>query len=176
MQNIVKILQGTEPQHAERSTHWDKDTQKRMSGKNLVAFEVLLKKYPEEFFDETLISEMYQGFSLVGLEPYKHAFDYEPLLPSSTVSQLSGNSHMNNASLLNRTKSSGQPDVDQKLREMAMEERDQGWLIGPFEKLQELLPHTNNVQPNISRRFPLVQGEKIRPIENYAETTRNPVS
>jgi hypothetical protein len=110
---------------------------------------------------------------LVGLEEYKHAFEYEPNLPKSTVNQLQATTELNNVSLLKRTRSTGKTDVDQKLWDMALEERDNGWLIGPFYSTEELLPYTQGIQPHISRRFPLDQGSKIRPIDDYAESSIN---
>jgi hypothetical protein len=173
LRELTKLLSDTKDLHEQRSLPWDSDTKKLMMGKNLTAFESLLSKYPEEFLDTTLVSEMYAGFSLVGLEKYKKAFDYEPVLPSCTVKQLQTMSKHNNLSLCNRTKSSGSDDIDSKLWELAMEERNQGWLIGPFSTVEELLPYTMDIQPHLSRRFPLDQGSKLRPIDDFAESSVN---
>ena len=112
-----------------------------MKGKNLTAFGKLLSKYGDDFKDNALITEMYSGFSLVILEEFKHAFDYEPILPTSATDMLQSNSALNNASLSKRTKSSGDIAVDNKLWDMAIEERHHGWLIGPYYSVDLSLNH-----------------------------------
>ena len=173
LRDLAKLVQDTAGEHETRSSSWDSDTRKLMLGKNLLAFESLLRKYPDEFKDLSLVSEMFSGFSLVGLEEYKQAFEYEPIMPKSTTSQLQSTSVMNNQSLLKRTKTSGNPETDDKLWSLVLEERDNGWLVGPFYSVDELLPHTGGVRPHISRRFPLEQGSKLRPIDDYAESSIN---
>jgi hypothetical protein len=170
---MTKLLEDTKNDHLERSKLWDSHTIQLMKGKNLTAFEKLLQKYPDEFKDTTLVTEMYNGFSLVGIEPYKYAFDYDPVIPTSSVQQLQSTSLMNNAALLSRTKTSGDDETDRKLWELALEEKANGWLIGPVDEGAELLEYTDQQLPHVSRRFPLVQGEKLRPIDDFAESGVN---
>ena len=59
------------------------------------------------------------------------------------------------------TKSSGCEETDKSLWLKTLEERDKGWLVGPLE-WDDLGPDTV-----VSRRFPLQQGTKIRPIDDY---------
>jgi hypothetical protein len=88
LQELAKLICDEEMSHAHRSAHWDQHSQKVMGEKNLSVMALLLKRCPDQFFDDTLIDELYTGFKLVGGEPYKHAFEYDPHLPLSTVQAL----------------------------------------------------------------------------------------
>ena len=65
------------------------------------------------------------------------------------------------------TKSSGCEETDSFFWLKTLEERDKGWLVGPLDR-HDLDPDTV-----VSRRFPLRQGSKIRPIDDYSMSSVN---
>ena len=58
------------------------------------------------------------------------------------------------------TRSCGDSDMDYKLWQRTLIEVERGWLLGPLD--WEMLPPTATV----SRRFPILQSEKVRPIDD----------
>ena len=65
------------------------------------------------------------------------------------------------------TTSSGDAEMDSKLWLKTLEERDRGWLIGPL-AWDKLEPHSI-----VSKRFPLQQGSKLRPIGDFSMSMVN---
>ena len=65
------------------------------------------------------------------------------------------------------TVSSGDPQLDIELWSKTILEVEKGWLVGPLS--WDDLPETSVV----SKRFPLVQGEKLRPIDDYSRSQVN---
>ena len=65
------------------------------------------------------------------------------------------------------TTSSGDAEMDSKLWLKVLEERDRGWLIGPLSwaELEEYAV--------VSKRFPIQQGAKLRPIDDFSMSTVN---
>ena len=69
-----------------------------------------------------------------------------------------------------RTVSCGNREMDALLWSKTLEEVDKGHLEGPFEF--ESVPE----DCLISSRFPIMQGDKLRPIDNYSSSLINEVS
>ena len=85
---------------------------------------------------------------------------YKPCL--MTLKQLERDSARRNEYILKMTVSSGNAELDKQLLDETREELEKGWAEGPF-SLDQL-----DAGSTISRRFPLVQGNKTRMIDDYS--------
>ena len=83
--------------------------------------------------------------------------DFQPA--TLTGRDLEMHSEQNNKAIMHSTKSSGVPEVDSELWQKTVEEEEKGWL----KKLKTVARDGGRV----SRRFAVVQSEKVRPIDNY---------
>lgn len=103
------------------------------------------------------------GATLAGDVEPSLVFDkqYKPCL--STLEQLHHNASKINEVVLKMAKSSGPEQTDLQLLEETLLELERGWAEGPFE-LDQLLEN----EAIISRRFPLVQGAKVRMIDDFS--------
>ena len=115
--------------------------------------------------DLGIVQEMMDGFDLIGncgggsaLPP-----DFQPA--TLTARDLEIHSEQNNKAIMHSTKSSGTPEVDSELWRKTLEEEEKGWL-----KRLKTIPHDGG---RVSRRFAVVQSEKVRPIDNYSESQIN---
>jgi hypothetical protein len=141
--------------------------------KAFLAIQWLLGKHSAEWPDSKLFDDLVAGFKLTGMQPHTGVFDFEPDLPTMTVSQLRATSEVQNKVLLKRTKSSGDNLVDVTLWEQAKDEVSKGWLVGPFDDLEHLSQQTSIVGPHVSRRFPVIQSNKVRAIDDLKESQVN---
>ena len=85
---------------------------------------------------------------------------YKPCL--MTLDQLNQDSRRRNEYILKMTVSAGSEELDKQLLDETREELEKGWADGPYE-LHEL-----ERGASISRRFPLVQGSKVRMIDDFS--------
>ena len=92
----------------------------------------------------------------------------EKLLPAtiSTV-DLARNAGKANVALRYMTRSSGSHELDLKLWEKTLLEVDRGWLVGPLDW------ETLGDDCTLSRRFPLDQSGKVRPIDDLSQSQIN---
>ena len=81
--------------------------------------------------------------------------------PSPTLKKAS----KSNKAIVNSCKSSGTASVDAELWKKTTEEVDKGWL--------EPLPEVPNDGGRASRRFAVLQSDKVRPIDDYSESQVN---
>ena len=108
-----------------------------------------------------------KGFSLVGEVPRSNVLP-EKLLPATmTTTDLTQNAKKANLALRYMTRSSGSDDLDQKLWEKTQLEVSKGWLAGPID--WDRLPE----DATVSRRFPLDQSGKVRPIDDLKQSQVN---
>ncbi len=122
----------------------------------------------EKYEDTKLAEDMASGFSLVGQAPSSGGRLPEKFMPANLhVDELEDGSSRARAAVRLATSSSGDADMDSKLWLKTLEERDRGWLIGPlsWDELEE-----NAV---VSKRFPLQQGAKLRPIDDFSMSMVN---
>ena len=150
-------------QENELRDHWPQHRRMILQGKRfLVLKEILMDmNYP----DLGIVQEMMDGFDLIGncgggsaLPP-----DFQPA--TLTARDLEIHSEQNNKAIMHSTKSSGTPEVDSELWRKTLEEEEKGWL-----KRLKTIPHDGG---RVSRRFAVVQSEKVRPIDNYSESQIN---
>jgi len=70
------------------------------------------------------------------------------------------------------TKTSGDPELDEAIYSMTLDECEKGWLRGPFSP--EMLDKRHGRVWTAAKRFGLRQGtEKIRAIDDYSEHGQN---
>eukprot|EP00435_Cladocopium_sp_Y103_P033867 s2763_g8.t1 len=134
-----------------------------LKGKRFLVLKEILKeaKYP----DLSIVDDMINGFDLVG-EAKGGGILPEDFQPATlTVDDLESQSEKSNSAIYHSTKSSGDPKVDAELWRKTCEEEAKGWL-----KRLDDLPQDGG---RLSRRFAVVQSEKVRPIDNYSESQIN---
>ena len=84
-----------------------------------------------------------------------------------STAELERVSDKSNKALRFMTRSCGDSDMDLKLWERTLVEVERGWLIGPLDWSD--LPS----DATVSRRFPISQSEKIRPIDDFSQSQVN---
>ena len=121
----------------------------------------------EGYDDKTLADDVETGFSLVGEVPKSNVLP-KKLLPAVISEQdLCTNSRKANQALRYMTRSSGDSELDQKLWDKTNSEVEKGWMVGP-------LPWTVlESGDTVSRRFPLEQSGKVRPIDDMSQSQIN---
>ena len=121
----------------------------------------------EGYEDSSLAKDVRDGFSLVGEVPMSHVLPKKLLPASISEKDLQGNSHRANVALRYMTRSSGDRSLDDRLWEKTELEVDKGWLLGPlsWDDLQQ--------GDTVSRRFPIEQGGKVRPIDDLSQSQVN---
>ena len=141
-----------------------------LQGKKLHTTADLVKRYDHP--DKKLAHDMGRGFSISGMQPYSEVFGHEIRLPGVSVEALRENSDFSNQAMISRVKSCGDERTDKELWDLCLAEVDSGWLIGPFDTVNDLASAIGN-KPHLCRRFPLVQGPKLRPIDDLSEPSTN---
>ena len=109
-----------------------------------------------------VLSLLEEGATLAGEVERTNVFQeqFKPCLV--TMEQLENDASRRNEFILGLTKSSGDRLLDEQLLAATKEELSCGWAEGPF-SLDSLEPGAT-----ISRRFPLVQGSKVRMIDDFS--------
>jgi len=121
----------------------------------------------EGYEDKTLADDVETGFALVGEVPKSNVLP-KKLLPAVISEQdLHANSQRANQALRYMTRSSGDSELDQKLWDKTVSEVEKGWMVGP-------LPWADlESGDTVSRRFPLEQSGKVRPIDDMSQSQIN---
>lgn len=140
-----------------------------LQGKKFSALRIILQQ--ADYDDVAIVDEIIAGIPLVGPYPKSHIFPPKLRSASITVDQLRSGSKWMRRGIIPKIQSSGDTVVDEKVWLEALEERDKGWLSGPFteSQLQEKFPEGFVV----SRRFGLKQAGKIRSIDDFSESLVN---
>ena len=121
----------------------------------------------EGYEDVGLADDLISGFSLVGDAPKSHVLPQKMTPSTLSTADLQSNASKANKALRYMTRSSGDVELDQKLWDRTQTELQRGWLLGPLR--WEDLPETAVV----SRRFPISQSEKVRPIDDFSQSQVN---
>ena len=138
--------------------------------KNLESKKLRLMRHiieSEGYDDRALADDMSWGFALVGEVPQSHVLP-KKLLPATMSRQdLRSNSKRSNDALRYMTRSCGDKELDKRLWDKTMLEVERGWLLGPlpWDSLEE--------DATLSRRFPLEQAGKVRPIDDLSQSQIN---
>ena len=143
------------PDHVRRAT----------KQKRLLLTEEILQEIGYE--DIGVIELLRKGSPLIGEVECCPVFkkQYRPCM--STVKQLKKEASKRNQAILGMTKSSGNLEVDKQLLAETEFEVERGWADGPF--LLSELPEGSTV----SHRFPLVQKDKTRLIDDFSVSGLN---
>eukprot|EP00435_Cladocopium_sp_Y103_P025107 s3819_g6.t1 len=121
----------------------------------------------EGYEDKELANDLESGFSLVGEVPTSNVLPKKLLTASISTDDLLENSQRANTALRYMTRGSGDAELDNKLWEKTMTEVDKGWMKGP-------LPWSALTSSStVSRRFPLEQSGKVRPIDDLSQSQIN---
>ena len=152
---LVKSLQAEEVEIKNRMP----SARKHILEKKRIALMRHLKGYD----DHTLADDIERGFSLVGERPMSSVLP--PKLVPATISEEDLHRHSDKASKALRymTRSSGDDELDQGLWTKILSEVDEGWMLGPLP--WDDLP----MGAAVSRRFPLPQSGKVRPIDDLSQ-------
>ena len=136
---------------------------KILEGKRLLVLKEILED--EGYPDVGLVQEIEDGFDLVGISGESEALppDFQPA--SISQEELLASSDRSNKAVIHSTKGSGSDLIDSELWAKTMEEVGKGWLTGPHTSFQ--------TQGRVSRRFAVVQSQKVRPVDNYSESQVN---
>ena len=131
---------------------------------------ILLMKYiinHEGYEDHSLAEDVQNGFSLVGEVPKSNVLPKKLLPAAISEIDLQYNSQRANVALRYMTRSSGDSSLDDRLWEKTEAEVEKGWLLGPL-PWDDLRPGDT-----VSRRFPIEQGGKVRPIDDLSQSQIN---
>eukprot|EP00435_Cladocopium_sp_Y103_P066125 s1579_g28.t1 len=134
-----------------------------LEGKRFLVLREMLREM--DFPDETIVDDIISGFDLVGNAGAEGLLppDFQPATLS--VADLERSAERSNKAIMHSSKSSGSAKVDEELWRKTLEEVPKGWL----EELEEVPKDGGRV----SRRFAVVQSDKVRPIDNYSESQVN---
>ena len=148
-----KALHGAMPPHR----------RKILEGKRILLLKeiILDMQYP----DPEIADLIANGFDLIGTCGGGNVLpqDFQPATLTSQDLEL--HSESSNKAIIFSTKSSGDEGVNQELWKKTQEEVEKGWL-----KKLHSLPQDGG---RVSRRFAVVQSDKVRPIDNYSESQVN---
>ncbi|CAK9042136.1 unnamed protein product [Durusdinium trenchii] len=134
-----------------------------LRGKRILVLKEMLAEL--QYPDLSVADDILNGFDLVGTAGAEGVLpaDFQPA--TLTVQDLEEQANKSNKAIMNSCKSSGSPLVDAELWQKTLEEEDKGWL-----QSLERVPLDGG---RVSRRFAVVQSEKVRPIDNYSESQIN---
>ena len=141
----------------------DPEMAKLLEGKNLLVWKTLMED--TGFDDPTLFDELTQGFKLVGQAKASPQFPRGFSSMVQTPGELRLKSTWMRKANQAKCKSSGRPELDALVWTQTLEERDAGWLKGPYSE-DEVTQMVGSTQWLATRRFPLEQKDKTRLIDD----------
>eukprot|EP00971_Amphidinium_carterae_P351548 6492161-Amphidinium_carterae.1 len=135
--------------------------------KDVGLFRALLEYYG--YPDLGVVDLVASGIELTGVPENSHVFERQTFDAPLSQADLAVVSKWNNRMLAAKIRSSGDPELDVELWSKVEAEIDRGWLIGPFDSLEDL---EQLVGPDcvVSRRFAIRQGAKTRAIDDLSES------
>ena len=124
-----------------------------MRGKRTLLLKEMLAEL--QYPDLTIADDILNGFDLVGASGAEGVLpaDFQPA--TLTVQDVEEQANKSNKAIMNSCKSSGSPLVDAELWQKTLEEEDKGWL-----QSLDCVPTDGG---RVSRRFAVVQSEKVSP-------------
>ena len=160
---IKRLAVQLQDEEAKLHATLDPEMAKLMEGKNLLLWRELMKQ--TEFDDPTLFDECVNGFKLVGQAVCSPQFPQHHVSMQQTPEELRSKSIWLRKSNAAKCKSTGRAELDDLVWSQTLEERDKGWLKGPYtEKEVDELVGSNRWLA--TRRFPLEQRDKTRLIDD----------
>ena len=132
--------------------------------KRLLLFKALLEEAGSA--DKNLV-DICRGFDLVGRLPESNYFEkrFKPVnLAPASLREVAEKARV---ALLGSVQSSGQPGLDSGVYEATLKEREKGFLVGPV--AADTIPEGGT----LTRRFGVIQRDKVRPIDDYRSSLVN---
>ena len=114
-----------------------------------------------------MADDLEQGFSLVGEAPRSSVLPSKVVPATISQQDLGLHSSKANKALRYMTRSCGDDALDNQLWEKTQAEVSRGWMVGPLD--WDTIPPGSSV----SRRFPLAQAGKVRPIDDLSQSQVN---
>ena len=167
---LIKLVEDCKSDDAQILEMMEPRMAKVMKNKKFATMQKLLEKTQHP--DVNIVADMIKGFDLVGIAEYTNSFDYVVKLPNKSVSELRELSYINNAAIMDRCKPAKNPEADAEIWKQVEEEIDQGWLLGKCYSIEEAHRIVGSY-PHLSRRFPLIQTDKVRAIDDLLESMVN---
>ena len=129
----------------------------------------LLKQLLEEagYEDTGLVEDIKRGFDLTGALPRSGVFNQKFQPASMTCEDLRKVSNLSREALLESVQSSGDKETDLSLFATTLKEVEKGFIQGPINK--DELPAGST----LTKRFPVKQKNKVRPIDDYKASLVN---
>ena len=118
-----------------------------------------------------MVDDIRSGFQVVGNLVRSNVFPNKLVPASMTVQELRSRAQLARKTIINKVRSSGD-ESDRLLWETTLQERDSGWLTGPFDE-DEVSRIFGTEQWNVTRRFLIIQGGKPRIIDDGRESNIN---
>ena len=136
-----------------------------LKSKKLALLDAMLEdeKYP----DRSIAGDILRGFDLVGGIPGSDVLPKKFSPATISVQELETSAMRSREALRHMTRSSGCHELDCKLWDKTQDELQKGWLVGPIEW------HSLPQHAVVSRRFPVEQSGKVRPIDDYSQSQVN---
>ena len=154
---LAKSLQSEDQElHEKLAPH----ARKILAPKRILLWKALLQKY--EYPDLGVVDEVCQGTKLTGPIAPAPVFERAFKPASLTEEELRLGAKASRDATVHSVRSSGDEFVDSEVYRKTCEERNAGWIRGPF--ALEDLP-TDAI---VSRRFGLKQGEKVRLVDDLS--------
>ena len=123
--------------------------------------------------DAGIVDEIAQGCPLTGIGAHSSLFPAGFQPAQKPADQLKKQHLWLRHQVVGRCRSSGDSAVDQECWEQTLSEVTDGWMEGPFDDEEAVTAHIGSSDWLCSRRFPLVQGEKVRLIDDAKESQLN---
>eukprot|EP00435_Cladocopium_sp_Y103_P010118 s407_g2.t1 len=117
------------------------------------------------FEDPTLFDERIAGFKLVGQAPCSLQFPHGRVATQQTPEELQRKAIWLRKPNAAKCKSTGRPDLDALVWKQTLDERDLGWLKGPYNE-RDIDAMVGSHQWLATRRCPLEQKDKTRLIND----------
>ena len=136
-----------------------------LKDKRLKLLDRLIKDSGHE--DHTLVEDLTTGFDLTGALPHSGVFSQKFRPASMTCDDLRKVSEISKSVIIESLQSSGDPGLDQDLFEATTKEVAKGFLEGPVS------PSSLPPGSTLTKRFPVKQKNKVRPIDDYKASLVN---
>ena len=117
--------------------------------------------------DAGLVEDIQRGFDLTGALPRSGVFNQKFRPANMTCEDLRKVSNLSREVLLESVQSSGDKEIDLSLLATTLKEVEKGFIQGPIYK--EELPAGST----LTKRFPVKQKNKVRPIDDYKASLVN---
>ena len=136
-----------------------------LKSKKLALLDAMLEE--EKYPDKSIAGDILRGFDLVGSIPSSEVLPKKFSPATISVQELETSAMKSREALRHMTRSSGSRELDCKLWDKTQDELAKGWLVGPIEW------HSLPQRAVVSRRFPVEQSGKVRPIDDYSQSQVN---